>query len=102
MRRTHFFLLFFCFLSLFLYAAGTAQQFTDENQLFLLRLSLTAGLLLVFCSLGEAVCRIRSMVLFPRPGTLLSLPRLVLGAAFGTGAAIFASFVITAAGGNMP
>jgi hypothetical protein len=102
LRRAHFFLLFFCFLCLFLYAAGTVQRFTGENQLFLLRLSLMTGLLLGFCSLCEMVCQIRSIVLFPLPGKFLSLPRLLFGAAFGAGAAIFASFIITAAGGNMP
>jgi hypothetical protein len=102
LRKIHFFLLFFCFLCLFLYAAGTVQRFTDENQFFLLRLSLTTGLLLGLWSLCEAVCQIWSIVLFPLPGKFLSLPRLLFGAAIGAGTAIFASFIIAVAGGNMP
>jgi hypothetical protein len=101
-QRINLFPAIFCFLGLFLYAAGTGQRFTDGNQLFLLRFSLLTGLLLALCSLCGAIGQIWSLVRLPRFGGFLSLLFMLLGTAAGAGAAIFASLVITAAGGNMP
>ena len=101
-RKIHLFLAIFCFSGLFLYAAGTGQRFTDGNQLFLLRFSLLTGLLLALCSLCGAAGQIWSLVRLPRSGGFLFLLCMLLGTAAGAGAAIFASLVITAAGGNMP
>jgi hypothetical protein len=102
LRKTNLFLSLFCFLSLFLYAAGTTQRFTDENQLFLLRLSLVTGLLLGLCSFYGTITQIWSIIRFPLFRKIPSLLFMLLGTAAGTGAAIFASFIITAAGGNIP
>jgi hypothetical protein len=102
LRKVTLFLSLSCFLSLFLYAAGTGQLFTGENQLFLLHLSLVTGLLLSLCSLYGTIGQIWSIILLPLPGKFVSLLGMLSGAAAGAGAAVFASFIITAARGNMP
>lgn len=45
-QRAVLFLLILCAFSLFLYAAGTAQDFLESSQLFLLRLAYLSALLL--------------------------------------------------------
>ncbi|MDR1618194.1 MAG: hypothetical protein LBS06_03995 [Treponema sp.] len=102
MRKVLLFLSLSCFLSLFLYAAGTGQGFTGGNQLFLLHLALVTGLLLGLGSLYGMIGQIRSIILLPLPGKFLSLLCLASGAAAGAGTAASASFIIAAAGGNMP
>jgi hypothetical protein len=108
--------LFAFFLSLFaaaFYAAGTAQEFTDETQFFLLRILSALGLFLAFVSVyGTAYNGFRffsfSGELKRRKsaaenGKFRFLPGiclyLILGA-FGILLAVFASFVSVTAGGN--
>jgi hypothetical protein len=96
-----FFFLFFCFFSLFLYAAGTRQGFTDKTQIFLLRLSLYLGLVLSalsICGMGFCIFRI-----FRGPRlrhVLVTGAYLGLGI-FGGAVSLLASFIIAATGGNL-
>jgi hypothetical protein len=109
--------LFAFFLSLFtaaFYAVGTAREFTDKTQLFLLRLLSVLGLFLAFVSVyGIAYKGFHFFLFFgklkrlnntAKNGKFRFLPGiclyLILGA-FGILLAVFASFVSVMAGGNV-
>ena len=51
-NRLAIFFFLMCFLSLFLYVAGTIQDFTDSTQLFLLNLYFILGLFLIIASVS--------------------------------------------------
>lgn len=89
-----------CLFSLFLYAAGTRQGFTDETQMLLLGLSRFLGLCLSICSaLGLVFCALLMM----GGGRLRLIPRmgayLLLGV-FGMAVELAVSFILAAAGGT--
>jgi hypothetical protein len=95
------FSLFFCLFSLFLYAAGTRQGFTDAAQIFLLRLSLNSGLALIVCSVcGVCFCLLR-VFRGPRLRRILMAGAYLCLGAFGVAVSLLASFIIAAAGGNI-
>jgi hypothetical protein len=95
------FFFFFCLFSLFLYAAGTRQGFTDKNQLFLLHLSLILGLMLCVCSVcGVGSCLPRIFRGFHPRHILITGAYLCLGV-FGAAVSLLVSFIIAAAGGNV-
>jgi hypothetical protein len=100
--------LFAFFLSLFtaaFYAAGTAQEFTDKTQLFLLRLLSVLGLFLALVSFyGMAYKGYRFLFRNTAKGGKFHFFSgiclyLILGV-FGVLLAFFASFVSVMAGGN--
>jgi hypothetical protein len=96
-----FFFLFLCLFSLFLYAAGTRQGFTDKTQLFLLRLSLSLALVLSVCSVcGIGFCLPRMFRGFHFRYILITGAYLCLGV-FGAAVSLVVSFIIAAAGGNV-
>jgi hypothetical protein len=100
-KGTVLFALFFCLFSLFLYAAGTRQGFTDETQIFLLRLSLNLGLVLSICSVcGIGFCLLRIFYSPHLRHILMAGAYLCLGA-FGLAVSLLASFIIAASGGNV-
>ncbi|MDR2258313.1 MAG: hypothetical protein LBE14_04095 [Treponema sp.] len=95
-----FFFLFFCFFSLFLYAAGIRQGFADKTQIFLLRLSLSLGLLLSICSVcGLAFC-LPEVIRGPRFRHILTAGAYLCLGAFGVTVILLVSFIIAVAGGN--
>jgi hypothetical protein len=94
------FFLFFCLFSLFLYAAGTRQGFTDKAQIFLLRISLNLGLMLSICSLcGIGFC-FPKIVRGPRFRYILTAGGYLCLGVFGAAVSLLVSFIIAAAGGN--
>jgi hypothetical protein len=100
-RGAALFFVFFCLFSLFLYAAGIRQGFTDKTQVFLLGLALNLGLALSVCSVCGICFRLGRMFRGPRlRHVLITGVYLCLGA-FGAAVSLFASFIIAAAGGNL-
>jgi hypothetical protein len=89
------------------YAAGTAQEFTDKTQLFLLHLQAVLGLFIAFVSLyGMVYNGYRSLSFFikkkGREGlrSLAGTGAYMLLGTFGAFLAVFASFISALAGGN--
>jgi hypothetical protein len=100
-QRVTLFFLLFSFFSLFLYASGTRQGFTDTTQVLLLRLSLNLGLVLSVCSLcGIGFCLPR-IFRGPRLRHILMIGAYLCLGAFGAGVSLLAAFIIAAAGGNV-
>jgi hypothetical protein len=94
------FFLGLCLFSLFLYAAGVRQEFTDGTQLFLLGLSRDLGLILSACSfLGILFCVFPGIRL-PRLRLALRIGSYLFLCAFGVLVNLLVSFIIAAAEGN--
>jgi hypothetical protein len=89
-----------CLFSLFLYAAGTRQGFTDAAQLLLLRLSRLLGLALCVCSAWGVICCFFPKF-GPRPRRALRIGAYLLLCAFGVVVNLLASFIIAASEGNI-
>jgi hypothetical protein len=107
-RRTFFILLraailfFFglCLFSLFLYAAGTRQGFTDETQMLLLGLSRVLGLILSICSvLGLVFCALL-LIGGGRLRLVLRMGAYLLLCIFGMAVELAVSFILAVAGGT--
>ncbi|MDR1238639.1 MAG: hypothetical protein LBK27_00845 [Treponema sp.] len=89
-----------CLFSLFLYAAGTRQNFTDETQLLLLALSRNLGLALSIssvCGIGYCVWHI---VRDSRFRLVVRAAAYLLLCLFGLAVEFLAAFIIAAAGGT--
>jgi hypothetical protein len=91
-----------CLFSLFLYAAGTRQGFTDDTQLLILRLSRDLGLALSICSVWGGI--FSSILIFrgsvPRLRLALGIGACLVLCVFGIAVSFTVSFIIAAAGGN--
>jgi hypothetical protein len=99
-----------CLLSVFLYLAGTRQEFMDSTQLLLIRISVLSGAGSAFLSLcgmiADLVCLIR-----PHRGRQGSPPRIacirgiagyLLPGLTGGLIAVLGTLITAAAGGNVP
>jgi hypothetical protein len=91
----------FCLFSLFLYAAGTRQEFTDKTQLLLLRLSRELGLALGLCSFWEIVFCFFQKIPGPRFRRALKIGAYLALCTFGFAISLLGSFIIAATGGNV-
>jgi hypothetical protein len=100
-RRAAVFFLCLCCFSLFLYAAGARQGFTDKTQLLLLRLSLNLGLVLSVSSVLGIFSCFPLLRRGPRLSLILGMGAYLCLCAFGLGVSLLASFIIAAAGGNL-
>jgi hypothetical protein len=90
-----------CLFSLFLYAAGTRQGFTDATQLLLLRLSRQLGLALSVCAAWGIICCIFLKIRDPRFRWALRTGACLLLCAFGVLVNLLTSFIIAASEGNI-
>jgi heme/copper-type cytochrome/quinol oxidase subunit 3 len=90
-----------CLLSLFLYAAGTRQGFTDAAQLLLLRLSRLLGLALSVCSAWGMICCVFPKFRDSRFRWILWAGACLLLCAFGAAVNLLTSFIIAASEGNI-
>jgi hypothetical protein len=95
------FFLGLCLFSLFLYAAGTRQGFTDRTQLLLLRLSRDLGFALSFCSAWGLIFCFFRISRGPRLRLVLGIGACLALCAFGFAVNLLASFIIAATGGNL-
>ncbi|MDR1100593.1 MAG: hypothetical protein LBL28_08945 [Treponema sp.] len=94
------FFLGFCLFSLFLYAAGTRQGFTDKTQLLLLRLSRGLGLVLGGCSVWTVFFCFFQKIPGPRFRRALKIGAYFALCVFGFAVNLLMSFIIAVAGGN--
>jgi hypothetical protein len=90
-----------CLFSLFLYAAGTRQDFTDATQLLLLRLSRSLALALSVCSVWGIICCIFLKFRDPRFRWVLRAGACLLLCAFGIAVNLLTAFIIAASEGNI-
>jgi hypothetical protein len=101
-KRTVFLFLVLCFLSLFLYAIGTRQEFMDTTQLLLLRLSMFTGFFLAAAAIYGFLLQLW-LVFHEKNDRLLRDAGMYLGLSLaGIAAALFAVFIIVFAKGNAP
>jgi membrane-bound acyltransferase YfiQ involved in biofilm formation len=99
-KGTVLFLFIMCILTVFFYAAGTRQDFTDRTQLMILRLSLLQGL---FLGLGSAYGILYHGRFFFKKrikSGLSALGAYLFSGSFGIGLAILSAFIIAAAEGS--
>jgi hypothetical protein len=99
-RAAVIFFLGLCLFSLFLYAAGTWQDFTDDTQLFLLGLSRVLGLALSICSAWGVLFCIFLSIRGPRLRLALRIGFYLFLCTFGIMINLLVSFIIAAAEGN--
>jgi hypothetical protein len=90
-----------CLFSLFLYAAGTRQTFTDDTQLLLLGLSRNLGLALSISSICGIIYCVLHIIRSPRLRLILRAGAYALLCLFGIGVEFLAAFIIAAAGGTV-
>jgi hypothetical protein len=90
-----------CLFSLFLYAAGTRQGFTDTTQLLLLRLSRYLSLALSVCSAWGILRCMFPKFRPPRFRWVLNIGAGILLCAFGVAVNLLTSFIIAASEGNL-
>jgi hypothetical protein len=90
-----------CFFSLFLYAAGTRQDFTDAAQLLLLRLSRYLALALSVCSVWGIIYCLLPKIRDPRFRRVMNIAVYLLLCAFGFAVNLLTSFIIAASEGNL-
>jgi hypothetical protein len=91
----------FCLLTLFIYAAGMRQEFTDHTQLVVIQCAVYGGVALVILSLYRFFAGLWFCMRCRRPLLLVSsLGFLVLGA-LGALMAAALTFIAAVAGGNV-
>jgi hypothetical protein len=99
-RRAVLFFFFLCVLTVYLYGLGTAQQFMDETQLLLLRLSVVLGLSLAVGSLYGIILNGWLIVHKRKYRFLGSVGLYIALGIFGIAIVTLAAFIMVAAGGN--
>jgi hypothetical protein len=101
LNRAAFLSFLFCLLTLFLYAAGTRQKFTDHTQLAVIQWVVYGGIALVILSLYRFFVGLWLGMRWRRPLLLAtSLGFLILGA-LGALVAAAGTFIAALAGGNV-
>ena len=89
-----------CLLTLFLYAAGTVQGFTDSTQLSLLSLYMVLGIFLTSTSFYGVLLNLRRFLLDKRTRYLLRTFGYILLALFGVVTVLAVVFILTISKGN--
>jgi hypothetical protein len=90
-----------CLLTVFLYAAGTRQGFTDRTQLFAIRAGVIAGLFLLIFSLYGIAARLWLIARRRSPVYLGGLAVCLVSGSLGALIATAGILIATAAGGNV-
>jgi len=98
--RTVIFLFFMCLLTLFLYIAGTVQEFTDSTQLALLRLYVVLGIFLTVLSVCGMAINLWRLFKLKKHRYIFRAGRYMLLLVFGAATVLGALFIIAVSGGN--
>jgi len=98
--RAVIFLFFMCLLTLFLYAAGTVQEFTDSTQLALLRLHVVLGIFLSVISICGMLLNLRRLFILKKVRYLFRAGRYMFLVIFATATVLGVMFIIAVSGGN--
>jgi hypothetical protein len=101
MKRGVIFLAVMLLLTGFLYAAGTAQGFTDQTQLLLLGLALTEGLVLAMGALYGMVSHLWLFLRNRNRRVFLGIGAYIALGLFGMLISALAAFILVLAGGNI-
>ena len=99
--RTVIFFFSMCVLTLFLYAAGTAQGFIDSTQLSLLRLYVILGIFLTVSAVYGMFVALGRFLKLKKKRYIVRAAIYLLLAIFGVITVLAVIFIITVAGGNM-
>ena len=98
--RAVIFFFLMCVLTLLLYFAGTIQGFVDTTQLFLLRLYVVLGILLLLVSIFGMVLNLQRLVRTKKARYLLRALGYMLLVLFGIATVLAVMFIITVSGGT--
>jgi hypothetical protein len=90
-----------CFLTLFLYLAGTRQGITDSTQLLAIRAGVIAGFFLASFSLYGIAARFYFLVRRPSPAYVGGLVICLISGGFGAAIAAAGTFIAAAVRGNL-
>jgi hypothetical protein len=90
-----------CFLTVFLYLAGTRQGITDRTQLLTIRAGVVAGFFLAGFSLYGIAVRICCFIRRPSPAYLGGLAICLVSGGFGAAIAVAGTLIAVAVGGNV-
>ena len=99
-NRLAIFFFLMCLLTLFLYTAGTIQDFTDSTQLFLLNLYFILGLFLAIASVSGLVLDLNRFSRTRKTRYLLRAGGYVFLVVFGVVTVLAASAITAISGGN--
>ena len=99
-NRLAIFFFLMCLLSLFLYAAGTTQDFIDSTQLFLLNLHFILGIFLTAASVSGLLLDLSRFSLTRKKRYLLRAGGYVFLLVFGVVTVLAASAITAISGGN--
>ena len=101
-NRTVIFFFLMCLLALFLYLAGTFQEFIDTTQITLLKVYSTLGIFLTATSISGLIIGLGRMITTKKAGYLLRASGYLALALFGTVTVLIAIAIISISGGNGP
>ena len=99
-NRLAIFFFLMCLLTLFLYAAGTIQDFTDSTQLFLLNIYFILGLFLTIASVSGLLLDLNRFSRTKKTRYLLRAGGYVFLVVFGVVTVLAASAITAISGGN--
>ena len=100
--RTVIFFFLMCLLALFLYLAGTFQEFIDSTQISLLKVYSVLGIFLTAVSAFGVILGINRMIMTKKAGYLLRAGGYLALALFGAATVLAAIAIIAISGGNVP
>jgi hypothetical protein len=100
-KRTVFFFLTMCFLTLFLYGIGTAQEFMDITQLLLLHLAMLLGIFLAAASVYGMILDFWLVFHNRKFRYLYGAGAYLFLGLFGVLITVLTAFIMAAAEGNM-
>ena len=101
-NRTVIFFFLMCLLTLFLYLAGTFQEFIDSTQINLLKVYSVLGILLTSTSAFGVILDISRMIGTKKAGYLLRAGGYLVLALFGVITVLIAIAIIAISRGNGP
>jgi hypothetical protein len=99
-NRLAIFFFLMCLLTLFLYAAGTIQDFNDSTQLFLLNLYFILGIFLAIASVSGLLLDLNRYSRTKKTRYLLRAGGYVFLVIFGVATILAASAITAISGGN--
>ena len=100
-NRTAIFFLVMCLLTMFLYAAGTVQEFIDSTQLGLLRLYSVLGIFLALTSFSGVVLNLWRLVTIKKGRYLFRAAAYTMLVLLAASTVLAAMFIVTMSGGNI-
>ena len=98
--RTAFFFFLMCLVTIFLYVAGTIQNFIDSTQIFILKFYVILGIFLVTFSFCGVIIGIKRFIDLRKRRYLLRAGGYLLFVLFGIVTILAVIFILTITGGN--